>query len=294
MDAPAVRIPGVTMASLVRFEKLENPSSFRKLAAAMWAAPNDPHIFGFLDVDATPVLTLMERYEQRTGTRVSVTHVVTRALALVLARHPEVNAKVGWAHILQRSQVDIFCQVSTDRGKDLSGAKIPRTDTLSLAGIAEALRGSAQAIREGKDPSYERSRALFRALPLWGLRGMLWVLSLLNNTLNLHLPRLGMPRDAFGSAMVTSVGMLGIDSGFAPFTPLARCPIIITVTRIKKRPWVVDDEVVARPVLRLCGTFDHRVIDGYHAGQLCAEIEALMADPEGLLTPEERERWERA
>ncbi len=26
------------MSSLVRFEKLENPSSFRKLAAAMWAA----------------------------------------------------------------------------------------------------------------------------------------------------------------------------------------------------------------------------------------------------------------
>jgi pyruvate/2-oxoglutarate dehydrogenase complex dihydrolipoamide acyltransferase (E2) component len=280
------------MSSLVRFEKLENPSSFRKLAAAMWAAPNDPHIFGFLDVDATPVLALMERYEERTGTRISVTHVVTRALALILARHPEVNAKVGWANILRRTQVDIFCQVSTDGGKDLSGAKIPQTDTLSLAQLAAALRGSSKAIREGRDPSYERSRNLFRALPLWGLRLMLWTLSLLNNTLNLHLPRLGMPRDAFGSAMVTSVGMLGIDSGFAPFTPLARCPIILTVTRIKKRPWVVDDEVVARPVLRLCGTFDHRVIDGYHAGEICSEIEAMMAEPEVLLTEEERASWE--
>ncbi len=281
------------MASLVRFRKLDNPSSFRKLAAAMWAAPNDPHIFGFLDVDASPILDLMERYEQRFGTRVSVTHVITRALALILARHPEVNAKVGWAHILQRSQVDIFCQVSTDSGKDLSGAKIPQADTLSIGQLAEALRGSATAIRQGQDPSYERSRNLFRALPLWGLRGVLWLLSLLNNTLNLHLPGLGMPRDAFGSAMVTSVGMLGIDSGFAPFTPLARCPIILTVTRIKKRPWVVEDEVVVRPVLRLCGTFDHRVIDGYHAGQLCTEIEQLMAAPEALLTPEEREAWDR-
>jgi pyruvate/2-oxoglutarate dehydrogenase complex dihydrolipoamide acyltransferase (E2) component len=279
------------MASLVRFQKLEHPSSFRKLAAAMWRAPNDPHIFGFLDVDAAPVLAFMEHYEQRFGTRPSITHVVTRAIALILARHPEVNAKVGWAHILRRSQVDIFCQVSTDGGKDLSGAKIPQADTLSLAQLAERLRGSAKAIRKGEDPSYERSRKLFHILPLWGLRMMLWMLSLLNNTLNLHLPGLGMPRDAFGSAMVTSVGMLGVDSGFAPFTPLARCPIILTVTRIKKRPWVVDDEVVVRPVLRLCGTFDHRIIDGYHAGEICGEIEQLMAAPQGLLTEEEARTW---
>ena len=279
------------MASLVSFSKLENPSSFRKLAAAMWNAPNDPHIYGFLDVDASAAMALMERYEQRYDTRVSITHVVTRAIAIILARHPEVNAKVGWANILQRSQVDIFCQVSTDGGRDLSGAKIQQADTLSLGQLATKLRGSSKAIREGADPSYESSRKLFKALPLWGLRMVLWALSLLNNTLNLHLPKLGLPRDAFGSAMVTSVGMLGIDSGFAPFTPLARCPIILTVTRVKKRPWVVDDEVVVRPVLRLCGTFDHRIIDGYHAGELCTEIEKIMAEPELLLTDEERSAW---
>ena len=279
------------MASLVSFSKLENPSSFRKLAAAMWNAPNDPHIYGFLDVDASAAMALMERYEQRYDTRVSITHVVTRAIAIILARHPEVNAKVGWANILQRSQVDIFCQVSTDGGRDLSGAKIQQADTLSLGQLAAKLRGSSKAIREGADPSYESSRKLFKALPLWGLRMVLWALSLLNNTLNLHLPKLGLPRDAFGSAMVTSVGMLGIDSGFAPFTPLARCPIILTVTRVKKRPWVVDDEVVVRPVLRLCGTFDHRIIDGYHAGELCTEIEKIMAEPELLLTDEERSAW---
>jgi len=279
--------------SLVRFSPLENPSSFRKLAAAMWKAPNDPHIVGFLDMDATPALSLLERYNQRFDCKVTITHLVVRCLAILLARHPEVNAKVGWASILVRSQVDIFCQVSTDSGRDLSGAKIKQADTLSLKQLADTLRGSASKIREGKDPAFERSRNLFKALPLWAIRLMLWFLSLLNNTLNLHLPKLGMPRDAFGSAMVTSVGMLGIDSGFAPFTPIARCPIILTVTRVKKRPWVVDeDRVVARPVLRLCGTFDHRVIDGFHAGTLTGEIEQLMAAPEGLLTDEEREGWE--
>jgi pyruvate dehydrogenase E2 component (dihydrolipoamide acetyltransferase) len=97
-----------------------------------------------------------------------------------------------------------------------------------------------------------------------------------------------MPRDPFGSAMVTSVGMLGIDTGFAPFTPIARCPIIATVTRVRPRPWVVGERVEPRPVLRLCGTFDHRVIDGFHAGLVSGEIERLLGEPEQLLLAHER------
>jgi pyruvate dehydrogenase E2 component (dihydrolipoamide acetyltransferase) len=82
--------------------------------------------------------------------------------------------------------------------------------------------------------------------------------------------------------------MFGVDSGFAPFTPVARCPIIITVTRIKDRPWVVGGAVVPRPVLRLCGTFDHRVIDGATAGMLSGEMEQAFMAPATLLTDEER------
>lgn len=271
------------------YRTLENPSSFRKLAAAMWRAPNDPHIFGMLDMDATPALGLLERLNAARGQdepRVTVTHLVVRALAKLLARHPEVNAKVGFSRILLRNRVDIFCQVSTDSGRDLSGARIEGADRLSPAEIAARLASAARDIREDRDPDFKRSRSLFQTLPLWALRLVLGLLSLLSNKLNLHLPRLGMPRDPFGSAMVTSVGMLGVDSGFAPFTPIARCPIIITVTRIKERPWVVDGQVVPRPVLRLCGTFDHRVIDGFHAGRLCSEIEQLFADPEQLLADE--------
>jgi pyruvate dehydrogenase E2 component (dihydrolipoamide acetyltransferase) len=216
---------------------------------------------------------------------------VTRALALTFAKHPGLNCKVGWAQLMQRPSVDIFCQVTTDSGRDLSGFKLPDVDRLGLREIGAKLTRSASDIREDKDPAFKRSRDLFNMLPLWALRIVLLFMDFLTNRLNLHLPSLGMPRDPFGSAMVTSVGMLGVDSGFAPFTPIARCPIILTVTRIKQRPWVVDGQVVARPVLRLCGTFDHRVIDGYHAGEVCTEVERFFAEPELLLTDDERASW---
>lgn len=269
------------------YRKLENPSSFRKLAAAMWRAPNDPHIFGFVDVEMTEPLALLERYNARHACKVTITHMVARALAIALHNHPDVNAKVTFGSILLRNRVDIFCQVSTDDGRDLSGFLIKGADELSMAQIAETLTRSATRIRKDEDPAFKRSRDMFKTLPLWALRVLLPGISLLSNNLNLHMPKLGMPRDPFGSAMVTSVGMLGVDSGFAPFTPIARCPIILTVTKIKERPWVVEGGVEPRPVLRLCGTFDHRVIDGYHAGKLCEEVEGIFSRPESLLVPGE-------
>jgi pyruvate dehydrogenase E2 component (dihydrolipoamide acetyltransferase) len=273
------------------YRELDNPSAFRKLAAAMWRAPNDPHVFGAVDIEMTAAEGFLANYNSRNACKATVTHLVTRAVALTLARHPEYNAKVGWWRIKVRRRVDIFCQVATEDGRDLSGFRIDGADTLSVAEMAAALGGAAARIRRGSDPAFDRSRRLFRMLPLWAIRLVVGLMSTLANTLSLDLPSLGLPRDPFGSAMVTSVGMMGIDTGFAPFTPVARCPLIATVTRVRMRPWVVDGRVEPRPVLRLCGTFDHRVIDGYHAAVISGEVEALLSRPEALLTPAEREAW---
>ncbi len=270
------------------YRPLENPTSFRKLAASMWRPPNDPHIFGSVDIDFTAGLTVIEKYNARYGTKITPTHLVARAMALTFARYPEANAKVGWTRIWLRNRIDIFLQVATDGGRDLSGKKLEGTDRLSLRELEVALRDAARKIREDQDPSFKRSRGLFKALPIWGIKMILWLMSLLTNTLNIHLPNLGMPRDPFGSAMVTSVGMKGIDTGWAPFTPIARCPVIITVTRVQARPWVVGDRVEPRPVLRVCGTFDHRVIDGFFAGTISTYVEHLLSHPAALLTPAER------
>ncbi|MSP24210.1 MAG: hypothetical protein EXR75_03400 [Myxococcales bacterium] len=47
------------------FTPVTDASVFRKLAAAMWRAPNNPSIYGSLDVDATAALALLERLGAR-------------------------------------------------------------------------------------------------------------------------------------------------------------------------------------------------------------------------------------
>jgi pyruvate/2-oxoglutarate dehydrogenase complex dihydrolipoamide acyltransferase (E2) component len=42
------------------------------------------------------------------------------------------------------------------------------------------------------------------------------------------------------------------------------------------------DRIEARPVLRLCATFDHRIIDGAAAGRFAARLGELFAAPELL------------
>jgi len=257
---------------MTRFTPVENVSSFRRMAAGMWRSPRDPSIYGQMDVDATAALAFLAEQPER----VTVTHLVARAVAVALREQPELNAKVRfWGRLEQRETIDLFVTVAT--GGDLSGARIDRADHKSLGELAREVGERAGKIRKGDDKDYARTRGTMKSLPWWLARPATWATDLLVNELHVELP--GMPGDPFGSAIITSVGMFGIDSAFAPFVPLARCPMLILVPEVRPRPWAVGDAVEARPVLRLCATFDHRIIDGAAAGRFAARLSELFASP---------------
>ncbi len=79
---------------------------------------------------------------------------------------------------------------------------------------------------------------------------------------------MGLPKDPFGSVMVTSVGSLGIDLAFAPLVPYSKVPLLISVGRINDEAKVVEGKIEIRPIMKLGITFDHRLIDGIHAAEL--------------------------
>lgn len=266
------------------FEPMTDVSSFRRMAAAMWSRPADPTIFGAMDLDASPLLAFIEDFRARTGQRLTVTHLVSQAVARAFAQHPELNAKVRFGGRLERrTSVDLFVSVSTENGKDLSGGRVDHADALDLEGWVTTLEGKAKGIRDGKDPAFQKTRGLFRALPFWVLKPLLWAVDVLTNELHLHLPAQGLPRDPFGTAVITNVGSFGIDTAFAPFVPLGRCPLLLLVNEVKPRPWVENGALVVRPVLRLCGTFDHRIVDGHAAGRLAKAIREALEQPASLV-----------
>jgi pyruvate dehydrogenase E2 component (dihydrolipoamide acetyltransferase) len=261
------------------FTPIDDASSFRKMAAAMWKRPSDPSIYGSMDVDATRSLAFLAAHQQATGVRLTVTHLVARAVAVALRDQPEINGKVRfWGRLEKRDSIDVFVTVATD--KDLSGARIDRADGKSLVELAREIAERAGNIRANRDASYKQSRRALKSMPWWLARPATWLSDVLVNELDVSAP--GMPADPFGSAIVTSVGMFGIDAAFAPFVPLARCPMLILVPEVRPRPWAVGDRALVRPVLRLCATFDHRLIDGAAAGRFAARLTKLFDAPEQL------------
>lgn len=274
------RSRSVRCAPMTTFSPIDDASTFRRMAAAMWRAPSAPTIHGAMDVDVTDTLAALQRYRERTGVRLTLTHVVTRAAALAFAKYPHLNARVRFGGRLERRHsVDLFVSVSTDGGRDLSGARLDAVDALSLPELVQAVEGRSRGIRAGQDASFEKSRGLFRALPFWLLKPLLSLVDFLSNELDVHLPAQGMPRDPFGTAVITNLGMFGIDTAFAPFVPLGRCPMLLLITEARPRPWVADGKLEVRQVLRLCGTFDHRIIDGFAAGLLAKEIRHHVEHP---------------
>ncbi len=266
-----------------QFTPIDDASSFRRMAAAMWRAPSDPSIHGSMDIDATAALAFLRAHNEAGGVKLTITHLVARAVALAMRDQPDLNAKVRyWGKLERRATIDVFVTVATEGNRDLSGVRIDRADACSLVELARTITERASRVRRGDDASYRKSRGAFGRMPWWLARPATWATDLLVNELHVDLGAQGLPGDPFGSAIVTSVGMFGIDTAFAPFVPLARCPMLILVPEIRPRPWAVGDRVEVRPVLRLCATFDHRIIDGAAAGRFSARLAALFATPELL------------
>jgi pyruvate dehydrogenase E2 component (dihydrolipoamide acetyltransferase) len=174
-------------------------------------------------------------------------------------------------------------EVGESIGKtDLSGIKLKNADQLDVVSMGRMIRERAAKIRAGNDEEFNQTKKGLAGLPGFLIKPVLRFLDFLQYTLNVNPKFLGTPGDPFGSAMVTNVGVFGLTLGYAPFFPLARTPIIVTLGAIEEKPVVEDGKIVVGRVLHVNGTFDHRVVDGYHGGVVAREIKALLENPERL------------
>ena len=84
-----------------------------------------------------------------------------------------------------------------------------------------------------------------------------------------------------GTFTITNGGIFGSMMS----TPILNQPqsAILGMHSIQQRPMVVDGEIVARPMMYLALTYDHRIIDGKEAVQFLVSIKEQLEDPARLL-----------
>jgi pyruvate dehydrogenase E2 component (dihydrolipoamide acetyltransferase) len=270
----------------VHVRPFERLSAFRRIAPSVWSAPREPNVYGTLFLRADALIQWLEARNAGGGPRLTVTHAVARAVALALQRHPDTNAIVLRGRLWRRRDIDVFVHVlvreAADEGlgeADLSGVVVRQADTKSTQQIAAEVREGAARIRAGRDESFEHTKQQARVLPPLLMRWALRLIDFLQWTLNIDTGFLGAPRDPFGSALVTSVGMLGLRIGYAPFLPLARTPICVMVGAVEDTVVAVDGAPAVVKQLTLNATADHRVIDGLHAAVLARTVTHLLENP---------------
>jgi hypothetical protein len=254
-------------------------TGWRKVATAIWHGPYDPQIYGDIEIDAERLLAFIERVRAETDAHVTVTHVVGKAVADALALHPDLNTYLSRGQFVAHESVDIFFVVSVGGGQDLSGVKVKNADRKSVAEIAEELSSRAARVRTGEDAEFAKSKRLLDATPTPLLRLGLRLADRLTGDMKIDLKRYGLPREAFGSAMVTSVAMFGVQRAFGPLSPYFRIPLLALVGEVTPKAVVVDGKVVPRPILTISATMDHRYLDGSSAARLAKAVRASLEDP---------------
>lgn len=84
-----------------------------------------------------------------------------------------------------------------------------------------------------------------------------------------------------GTFTITNGGVFG--SMFS--TPILNPPqvAILGMHTIKQRPMVVDGEIMARPMMYLAVTYDHRVVEGADSVQFLVKVKEMIEDPERMM-----------
>ena len=254
----------------------------RKLAIATWVAPRDGNIYGKLTLDATNVLLWLEHIRETTGEKVTITHFVGRAIGEAMANAPSINGYLRLNRYIPHDTVDIAYLVALEEGANLAKAKVDNIDKKTVAEIAAELRMLAARLRSGKDDDFKKAQEPLRFMPVWLIRRLVWLVGLLGSSFGMRIKALGIEPFQFGSAMITSVGMFGLDEGYAPPTPFARVPVLVVIGAMRPAPLVVAGEVVVRSQLTLTATIDHRFMDGYQGGVLAKTIRQCFAAPWSL------------
>lgn len=218
-----------------------------KRTAAAWA--QIPHVTHMDVADLTALEDFRHKHVEQVkaqGGDLSLMVFVMKAAAAALKKFPFFNSSMDMesGEIIIKHYRNIGFAMDTDRG--LLVPVIRNVDCKSIFDLAIEFRQIAEKTRQGKATKEELSGGTFT---------------------------------------ITNVGPMG-GTGIAPIINYPEAAIL-GMARAKLQPVVIGDErnyeIVARLMLPLGITFDHRILDGAEAARFLNMIKSAIEEPETLL-----------
>jgi pyruvate dehydrogenase E2 component (dihydrolipoamide acetyltransferase) len=198
------------------------------------------HVTTVFEIDMSKVVAIRKKlkpeYERSYGVNPTYLAFIARATIEAIKNWPWVNAEIRGEQIVTKKYVNLGIAVALEGGKGLIVPVIKNAEGLNLLGVGRAIMDVA-----------ERSRT--KKLTPDDVQG--------------------------GTFTITNPGGWGAIIG----TPIISQPqvAILDVEALVKRPVVVQDEsgqdvIAIRPMMNLCLSYDHRLVDGAYAAQFMKEL----------------------
>ncbi|MGH3645666.1 MAG: 2-oxo acid dehydrogenase subunit E2 [Micromonosporaceae bacterium] len=220
---------------------------------------------GFLlvqEVDMTATREIIGRL-RRQGLKVTYTHVVMRAVALALARHPELNRLILGKQVVRPGTIDLSMSVGT--GLSMAAeptAVVQCADQLDLVDTYHEVSRKAAEVRAHAEEGLAQTRRLTRIIPFGWLRR--WLIKRMKR-------RMSMIRERLGVFHVTSSPQMQLGVPFV-FAGIG----LIGICRVELGVMVRDAQPVVRPITRLCMVGDHRLWKAVEASTMINEVTKIL------------------
>ncbi|MCS6929457.1 MAG: 2-oxo acid dehydrogenase subunit E2 [Saprospiraceae bacterium] len=268
-------------------EHFDPNNPWRIAAAAIYRKPTDSRIFGTIELDVTELEDFVQR-KRREGLRITVMHPILLLIARgVRTEVPEMNCFVRRGRLVHRDRIHAAVSVLVEGGTQISSVIVHDADRLSLPELADALLKGVRDSRQGRQEKASSSKNLLLYIPWpfrsWLVRLVKWV----TIDMGIALPALGLSPDAFGSFILSNIGSIGLDLGYAALLPLSNVSCVITMGNVESKPVVLNGQIVPRRILTINAVLDHRVVDAVHVGKMFRYLKSAVKGPdfEWMCTP---------
>jgi pyruvate/2-oxoglutarate dehydrogenase complex dihydrolipoamide acyltransferase (E2) component len=213
-----------------------------------------------IEADMTQARATLEAAKSL-GIRVTYSHLMVRAAAIVLAQKPELHRMVCGGRVYYPTQVDIALSVAADTAV-APLMVIEHAETKGLSEIAREVAERAPGVREA-------DRAMMKALDGWGF---LVPFGFLRRALLRVLFRSFRFRRKGSGTFQVSV-LPGIDQGS---TTVFSTSAMLVAGGVRDKSVAVGGEIAIKPMVTLTCCADHGIWDGHAAQRFLSSVRDVL------------------
>lgn len=227
-------------------------------------------VHGLVEFDITQAREAIHEHKVQTGEALSFSAFFLACLGKAIELDKQMHAYRNWRNqliIFDEVDVNMLFEVEVDGKKTIRPHILRGVNKRNIREIHEEIRAF-----QSQHQSSQESKFIdwFVQLPGFIRRLFLWVL--------FKNPQL--IKEYYGTVLVSSVGMIGVGTGWG--VPVPNHSLQLTIGGIGEKPGVVDHRIEVRKYMSVTISFDHDVIDGAPAARFIHQLKKLIESGYGL------------